>query len=111
MQTINTWETTKPWINATDKTALLEKVQAFSTWLTDAVAAQNALAAHEVPTLTSNAVVAKRNELQRAFNKVNNIRKPKEPKKKVIEGEKEPEAQDKGGKSKDMQEEPLHDEL
>ncbi len=70
--------------------------------------AQNARAAHEEPVFTSAAVVAKRNEVQRAFNKLNNTRKPKEPKKKAAEGDKEEEE----GR-KDVQEEPStgHDEL
>lgn len=44
------------------------------------MAAQDKLAAHEPPSLTSAMVAAKRQELQRAFQRLNNTRKPKERK-------------------------------
>lgn len=104
-QTIKTWETTKPWINATDKDALLGKFDAFEAWLAEAVAAQDKLAAHEPPSLTSAVVAAKRQELQRAFQRLNLTRKPKEPKKpKEAPGKEAPPA-------KDVQGDGGHDEL
>lgn len=76
---VNAWETTKPWINATDSEALMAKVADFEKWIEEEEAAQAGKQPHEEPACTSTQVNAKLAEITRAFHRLNNKKKPKPP--------------------------------
>ncbi|KIZ04287.1 hypothetical protein MNEG_3673 [Monoraphidium neglectum] len=73
------WHETKPWINETDAAEMVEKLNKFLSWLGDQEAAQAKLAAHEEPAFESLSVTLRWELLSKAFDRLNNKRKPRPP--------------------------------
>ncbi|KAK9813694.1 hypothetical protein WJX73_003926 [Symbiochloris irregularis] len=78
-KTVNSWDTIKPWVNATNKTALLEQADELEAWLEDAEKQQSKVADHEKPSLHSSEVTLRTEPVRKHFTRLKNIRKPKPP--------------------------------
>lgn len=76
---VKKWETTKPWIEAADKEALIAKLDAFDNWLLHKVGAQEALDDHEDPAFTIEDLRKEMEDSKKAFNKLNSKRAPPPP--------------------------------
>ncbi|KAI8464405.1 MAG: Hsp70 protein-domain-containing protein [Monoraphidium minutum] len=73
------WPETKPWINATDADDMVAKVKDFLSWLQEQEAAQSKKAPHEDPAFESLIVTFKWEVVSKAFDRLNNKRKPRPP--------------------------------
>jgi hypothetical protein len=77
----------KPWINETHRQEVLERVVDLRKWLEEAVAKQELLKLSEEPAFRSSEVDFKITALNRIFNKISSMPKPKE-KKPPVKGKK-----------------------
>jgi hypoxia up-regulated 1 len=78
-QVVAAWNTTKPWINETEKTELLKEVELFESWLDEKVEAQSKKEAHEEPAFKAQKVATKLYPLEAKLAKLKKTPKPKPP--------------------------------
>lgn len=76
---VNSWPQVKPWLEKVDVDALTAQVDNFTSWLEGKKEEQGKLAAHEDPAFRSEEVNTWLARLQKAFNRLNNRKKPKPP--------------------------------
>eukprot|EP00238_Polyblepharides_amylifera_P003501 CAMPEP_0196575666 /NCGR_PEP_ID=MMETSP1081-20130531/5089_1 /TAXON_ID=36882 /ORGANISM="Pyramimonas amylifera, Strain CCMP720" /LENGTH=964 /DNA_ID=CAMNT_0041894035 /DNA_START=70 /DNA_END=2964 /DNA_ORIENTATION=- len=78
-QVVAAWSSVKPWINETDKEALLTDVDKLDAWLEEQEEAQKGLEAHEVPAFKAASVKLKVTPLETRLAKLKKTPKPKKP--------------------------------
>merc|ERR1712146_38578 len=75
------FNTSKPWINATDLHRVINKTETYSAWLLKAVAEQEEASPFEDPILTSAEIARKLVPVENAFKRLARTPKPRPPKK------------------------------
>eukprot|EP00898_Chlorokybus_atmophyticus_P000372 jgi/Chlat1/1335/Chrsp118S01754 len=78
--TVASWNSSKPWLNETDKDALLARVLKLELWLNDAEAQQRDKDLHAEPAFLSSSVDQERAVVEKAVSVLQNKPKPKPPK-------------------------------
>lgn len=76
---VRSWETVKPWINATEREQALHDLDGFESWLDESIDAQKKQPLTEEPAFTSAQVDAKLAPLQKKIEKLKKTKKPKPP--------------------------------
>ena len=66
-QEVKVWEDERPWINATDREALVESLEAVVTWLSKQQKEQESKKLYEDPVFTSHDVYAKFSDVEKSF--------------------------------------------
>lgn len=77
---VEAWEEERPWINATDRVALLESFSQLVKWVAQRTEEQDAKKPHEDPAFTSDELLAKLAETAKAFGKLKAKKPPPPPK-------------------------------
>jgi len=80
LEKIESWNSTKPWINETDKVSLINRTVSFDEWLKTAEEEQAKLSLQQDPVLTSAEVERKINPVENKFKKLAKTPKPLPPK-------------------------------
>lgn len=76
-QVFEEWSTSRPWLNQTDKSQVLDKVVGVEKWLEEVEASQAKLPGNETPVYKSADVKQKVEEIQRQVARLMRIPKPK----------------------------------
>lgn len=76
---VQSWETAKPWINATDREQALHDLDGYEGWLEESIVAQQKQPLTQEPAFTSAQVDAKLAPLQKKIEKLKKTKKPKPP--------------------------------
>ena len=77
---VETWEEERPWINATDRDALLDSFSQLVKWVAKRSEEQEAKEPHEDAAFTSDELLAKLAEVSKAFGKLKAKKPPPAPK-------------------------------
>jgi len=77
---VGLWESTKPWINETERAGLLEKVAGFEGWLDEKTSAQEETPLSEEPVFTASDVLSEMEPVNAALNRLKRKPAPKPPK-------------------------------
>jgi hypothetical protein len=77
---VETWEEERPWINATDRDALLDSFSALVKWVALRSEEQKAKKPYEEPAVTSDELLAKLADVAKVFGKLKAKKPPPPPK-------------------------------